>query len=165
MAAAVKLFPGPTYANTAPVAANTVDVEDEGVAVNTANTLNFTGSGVTVTDAGGGQADIDIPSGSTALPIFKALTEASSPYAQLAADEYLVVNIAGGNLVINLLGTGAASKLLRIKIIGIDPGVTTLTINRNGADTIDGAVSLTLNTLNQMVTLAPYSAGSQWLIS
>ena len=39
-------------------------VEDNGVSiVSPASVLNFTGAGVTVTDAGGGQADIDIPGG------------------------------------------------------------------------------------------------------
>ena len=42
-----------------------VDVEDEGTPILTpATTLNFTGSGVVVTDAGGGVADITISSGS-----------------------------------------------------------------------------------------------------
>lgn len=44
---------------------NTVNVQDEGVAVNTASTLNFVGGGVTATDAGGGVATITIPGGST----------------------------------------------------------------------------------------------------
>lgn len=44
---------------------NTVAVQDEGVAVNTASTLNFVGAGVTATDAGGGTATITIPGGST----------------------------------------------------------------------------------------------------
>lgn len=41
----------------------TIDVEDEGTPVMTAATLNFIGSGVTATDAGGGVADIDITGG------------------------------------------------------------------------------------------------------
>jgi hypothetical protein len=41
-----------------------VDVEDEGVAEATAaTTLNFTGAGVTATDAGGGVCNIDVPGG------------------------------------------------------------------------------------------------------
>jgi hypothetical protein len=41
-----------------------VDVEDEGVpVVSPASVLNFIGDGVTVTDAGGGRADITIPGG------------------------------------------------------------------------------------------------------
>lgn len=42
---------------------STVDVQDEGVAVGTFTTLNFTGAGVTATDGGGGVADIAIPGG------------------------------------------------------------------------------------------------------
>jgi hypothetical protein len=44
---------------------NTVNVENDGSAVNVASTLNFTGAGVTATDAGGGVATINIPGGST----------------------------------------------------------------------------------------------------
>jgi len=44
---------------------NTVNVQDEGVAVNTASTLNFVGAGVIATDAGSGVATITIPGGST----------------------------------------------------------------------------------------------------
>lgn len=41
-----------------------VAVEDDGAAIlAAASTLNFTGAGVAVTDAGGGQADINIPGG------------------------------------------------------------------------------------------------------
>lgn len=43
----------------------TIEVEDEGVAVNSATTLNFIGAGVTATDAGGGVANITIPGGGT----------------------------------------------------------------------------------------------------
>jgi len=41
-----------------------VDVQDEGIAVATATTLNFIGAGVTATDAGGGIVDVTIPGGS-----------------------------------------------------------------------------------------------------
>lgn len=44
-------------------AADGVDVEDESVSVGRATTLNFTGAGVTVTDAGSGVVDITIPGG------------------------------------------------------------------------------------------------------
>ena len=44
-------------------AGGTIAVEDEGVAVNNAATLNFTGAGVSVTDAGGGEATITISGG------------------------------------------------------------------------------------------------------
>jgi hypothetical protein len=43
----------------------TVEVQDEGVAVNSATTLNFIGAGVTATDAGGGVANVTIPGGGT----------------------------------------------------------------------------------------------------
>lgn len=45
-----------------PGAGSTVNVEDDGVSAGSPfDTLNFTGAGVTATDAGGGQVDIDIP--------------------------------------------------------------------------------------------------------
>lgn len=40
-----------------------VDIDQEGVPVAPASTLNFTGAGVVVTDAGGGQVDVAIPGG------------------------------------------------------------------------------------------------------
>ena len=57
---------GPVLSGGSSSPGNTVVVEDNGVGINTASTLNFTGGGVTVTDAGGGQANISIPGG-TAL--------------------------------------------------------------------------------------------------
>lgn len=47
---------------------STIDVEDEGVAVVTADTLNFVGAGVTATDGGGGVAVITIPGGGGGMP-------------------------------------------------------------------------------------------------
>lgn len=46
---------------TGPAGPNTVNVEDEENPLGAFNTFNFTGTGVTATDAGGGQVDINIP--------------------------------------------------------------------------------------------------------
>jgi hypothetical protein len=63
-------------------ASGAIEVEDDDVDVVAAATiLNFTGAGVTVTDAGGGQADIDIPGGVAGTASYagiRALDNASS---------------------------------------------------------------------------------------
>jgi len=143
---------------------NTVDTQDDGVPVNTANTLNFTGSGVTVTDAGGGVADVAIAGGGSTIPTTKLIGVADSPYTQLTSDEYLVVDATGADVVINLLAVASATKVLQIKVIGLGVG-RTVTINPNGVETIDADASLVLSTVQQMVRLVPYTAGSRWLLS
>lgn len=42
---------------------NTVNAEDEGIALGAFSTFNFVGAGVTATNAGGGQVDVTIPGG------------------------------------------------------------------------------------------------------
>jgi hypothetical protein len=160
-------LPGrPNFANpggTGGSGSNTIAVQDDGTPINTASTLNFTGSGVTVTDAGGGVATVDIPS-SGAIPTFKLVGVGDSPYTQLASDEYLVIDATGGNVVVNLLAVAAATSTLRAKVIGLGGGFT-VTLNASGGETIDMPGSLVLSTLQQMVHLIPYVAGNRWLIS
>jgi len=63
---------GETGAQGATGSGSNVTLKDEGTSVpNTPHdTLNFTGSGVTVTDEGGGQAKVDIPGGGSGLPSY-----------------------------------------------------------------------------------------------
>jgi hypothetical protein len=70
-----------------PGSGSTITVEDEDVAVpNTPHSiLNFTGAGVTVTDAGGGQADITIPGGGGAGVANDAVQARRSTTLALAA--------------------------------------------------------------------------------
>jgi hypothetical protein len=56
-----------------------VDVEDEGTPVVTATTLNFTGAGVTATDAGGGVAEVNIPGGGSGGMVLIAETLLAAP--------------------------------------------------------------------------------------
>ena len=160
-------FPGrPNFANPSGdggTTTNTVAVQDDGTAIVTAATLNFTGSGVTVTDAGGSVANIDIPS-NNAIPTFKVIGVADSPYSQLTTDEYLVIDATGGNVVVNLLAAASATSTLQAKVISLGGGFT-VTFNANGAETIDSSASLVFSTVNQMARLVPFSAGSRWLIS
>lgn len=60
----VEIWDGTAWQPVGGGGGGSIDVEDEGVVETAAATvLNFTGAGVTVTDAGGGVADIDIPGG------------------------------------------------------------------------------------------------------
>ena len=75
-----------------PSGGNTVDVEDEGSAVGTFDTLNFTGAGVTATDAGGGVTDITIPGGS-------AVDEKVKVSANDTTADYLLAKLAAGSRI------------------------------------------------------------------
>lgn len=80
---------------------NTVDVEDEGSAVGTFDTLNFTGAGVTATDAGGGVTDITIPGGSVDEKVKVSANDTTADYllAKLAAGSRIAITELndGGN--------------------------------------------------------------------
>lgn len=84
---------------------------------------------------------------------------AATPYAQLATDNILLDDYTGtGASVINLIAAATfGTKYLTIKDSGGNAGTNNITINRAGADTIDGATSLTLST-NYAVTVL-YSDG------
>jgi len=66
--------------------------EDEGSAVGTFDTLNFTGAGVTATDAGGGVTDITIPGGS-------AVDEKVKVSANDTTADYLLAKLAAGSRI------------------------------------------------------------------
>ena len=76
-----------------PAGDNTVDVEDEGSAVGTFDTLNFTGAGVTATDAGGGVTDITIPGGSVDEKVKVSANDTTADYllAKLAAGSRIAI--------------------------------------------------------------------------
>jgi len=76
-------------------------VEDDGVSiVGTASTLNFTGSSVTVTDAGSGQANIAIESGGGGGGGFPTVLDVTADFlfnlAGIDAGTYIRLNNSGG---------------------------------------------------------------------
>lgn len=65
------------------------------------------------------------------------VTHAMSPYAMQAADEFLICDTSGGNIVINLVGA-TLHKLPGVTIEN-DAGTGIITMVANGADTIRGS--------------------------
>lgn len=88
IAGQVLAFDGTDWAPTD--VATALAVKQDGTLVGTAATLNFTGSGVAVTDAGGGQIDVAI-SGSTSSPIYMPVVDGSIPP--------IFIQLPDGNLV------------------------------------------------------------------
>jgi hypothetical protein len=86
----------------------------------------------------------------------------ATPYVPLAADTFLAVNFAGA-VAINL--PSAASRAgypLTVKDISGAANTNNITINRNGADTIEGATSLVINLAWGAYKLKPVTGG--WVI-
>jgi hypothetical protein len=102
---------------------NTVDVQDEGVAVNTASTLNFVGAGVTATDAGGGTATITIPGGSTEG---SALVYSATAGEIIATGEPLRIDTTGtpGEILRAQATTIPAADAIGVAKAGVASGAT-----------------------------------------
>lgn len=92
----------------------------------------------------------------------------STPYNALTTDTFIYVNFAGA-VTINLpdaaawLAAHANGHPLTIKDISGAGAANNITINRAGADTIDGATSFTITSDFGGVKLRPPAAGS-WSI-
>jgi hypothetical protein len=83
---------------------------------------------------------------------------ADSPYTVLATDTHIAVDTSASTITINL---PAGTTGRKVTIFDTGSG-NTITINRAGSDTINGATSTTLTTAYQSVTLVFY--GGNWTI-
>lgn len=71
---------------------------------------------------------------------------ANSPYVPLISDSLLFVDTSGGPVVINLTASAARlSRPLSIKDVTGNAVANNITINRSGAETIEGLVSVKIN--------------------
>ena len=78
-----------------------------------------------------------------------------------AASQYVFADASGGGFTITL---PAVADLIRIDVKKVDTSTNVITIDGNGAETIDGAASIALTgTLNPSVTLIGYS-GEWWIV-
>lgn len=90
---------------------------------------------------------------------FGVTSTAVTPYNVAATDSYIIMDATAGAKTVNLPAANAGIR--RIIIIKKDNTVNAVTINRAGADTIEGAVSKTLNAQFSKVVLVSDGI-SQW---
>jgi hypothetical protein len=81
------------------------------------------------------------------------LVFASSPYTMLITDEFIEANAVGGAILINLPALSTALYGLSFTIKKIDATASTVTLDGNGAETIDGATTFVLYGQWDVVTI------------
>lgn len=98
------------------------------------------------------------------IPI--SITNADSPYIPTIVRRNILCDASGGNIVINLPAITDSINGLPFIINARAVGANTITINRNGSDTINGATNIVINTQYASWTLLPvYIPGaSYWSI-
>lgn len=95
------------------------------------------------------------------LPAQGVTAVTTSPYTVLATDGTLSVNCTGGAVTVNLPAAAShAGRILHVK--KVDSSGNAVTVEPNGAETIDGASNATVST--QWSTLSIQSDGTNWLI-
>ncbi len=87
---------------------------------------------------------------SDVTPVFSGLklnvvtkAVADSPYAVAATDYTILCNAVGGNMTINLPAATGTGRILNIK--KIDASAYTVTVDANGSETIDGALTYVIS--------------------
>lgn len=96
------------------------------------------------------------PAGTRAFSL-TTITSAASPYTATTAQDVILANTVGGNITVNL--PAAATATIPITIKKID-AANTLTLDPNGAETIDGSTTVAITVQYQSVTLV--SDGTNW---
>lgn len=87
------------------------------------------------------------------------INAAVSPYAITADNAGLVVlDASAGSIVVNLPATTALSSM-KLEFLRVDGTANTVTVNRSGTDTIDGATSFTLTEANSGRTIRSNGGG------
>jgi len=88
-----------------------------------------------------------------------------SPYTILnTQDGFLIqVDTSGGNVVVNLIDSTVLSADFRIGVARMTGGANTLTIQRQGTDTINGVTSVTIPTQYQTLNLILDQSQGEWL--
>lgn len=89
---------------------------------------------------------------------------AASPYTVLSTDKVIEVNSTGGPVVVNL-PAGVDGKQYIIKDIAGTSGGNNITINRAGADTIEGAASLVISVNYSGYALYYDATTTAWKVS
>jgi hypothetical protein len=98
------------------------------------------------------------PAGSTAVSV-TTITSVDSPYSPTVNQNVVLADTTGGSITINLPAANTALVPLTYKKIA---AANTLTIDPNGAETIDGSATAVITEVYTGVTLV--SDGSNWFV-
>lgn len=88
------------------------------------------------------------------------IDDTDSPYAALPEDEYIECDATSGNIVVDLPAVSNGKVFIVKKV---DASANTVTVDGNGAETIDGAATQVLTT--QYDTLVIRGVGGHWSIT
>ena len=121
------------------------------------------GAGITVTPTAGVGAEV-VTISSSGIPTLAVRIAVATPVAVSGTtDDVISVQVPGPVAVTVNLPAGVTGKTFTIKDgLGLAAPATPITINPNGADTVDGAASATIN--------APFGSltfvfdGGQWIL-
>jgi hypothetical protein len=121
------------------------------------------GSGITIAPTVGTGAQVITISSSGVIPLAVRVAVATPIAVVAATDEVISVQVPGPVAVAVNLPAGVLGQVFTIKDgLGLAAPATPITITPNGADTIDGAATATIN--------APFGAltmvydGAQWIL-
>jgi len=87
---------------------------------------------------------------------------ADTPYTVLASDYTILVNAVGGAVVVNLPAATGSGRILNIK--KIDASAYTVTVDGNGAETIDGAATYVISAQWVNITIQDGASGAWYII-
>ncbi len=85
----------------------------------------------------------------------------SGVYNATTDDDTIAVNTSSGDTIVILPLTTTTDRMVRIVKLTSDSN--TVTVQRQGSDTIEGAASILLSEQYDVVSLAPYSSNTVWI--
>lgn len=121
------------------------------------------GAGITVAPVTGTGANVITISSSGVEPVAVRIAVATPVVVSAVTDEVISVQVPGPVAVAVTLPAGVAGQVFTIKDgLGLAAPATPITITPNGADTIDGAATATINAPFGSLTLV--FDGAQWIL-
>jgi len=111
----------------------------------------------TLTDNGGGSVDLNTVGGGTG-----STSTVTTTYTITTSDRYIFADASGGAFTITL-PTAASSSGLKFTIKKIDSSANAVTVDGDGAETIDSAANYALTV--QFESIDVVSDGTEWHIA